>query len=838
VIDPGLAPDRGGRPPPTVVAGSRHLMLVPSLACPAGCSYCFGPHAGTGTMARETLEAVVGWQAGCFGQTPANRLEITFHGGEPLVPGAAWYRTTLPLLRDGLAPRKVRFAIQTNLWLLTDELCELFREHRVAIGTSLDGPEEINDAQRGRGYFARTMAGIERARTHGLDVGCICTFTAQTAPRADEIFDFFLAEGLSFSVHAALPSLRYPDADRWSLPADAHGELLVGLLDRYLSNLASVRISTLDSMARGMSAGRGGICTFGDCLGGYLAVGPDGTIYPCQRFAGMPEFGVGNVHVQPSLAELRASPVWSAFAAREERVKDACGACAYLEFCNGGCPYNAMVGAGGTLAPDARDPHCEAYRRTFDAIGERALAEVFSPANLEAVIERPDETQGLLRRGKLLSLMRDGPHPSEVARQARVVAAAVALAEADEPAEAARRFVHAGLAVTPGRAEAAMTSLHGRLSAPATGLNNCYLHVTFACNLRCSHCYADAGPPRTGTMSVAQLERATREAAQAGFRHVVVTGGEPLVHPRRDAMLDGLAALRAAVKPTLTVLRTSLAVPLDEDLIRRLRVSTDELVVSLDGDRETHDARRGPGTYDLAVANLRAIAALRGTTELSLAAVLPLAQANGAPGASVRALACELGIRRTRFRPLLPLGRAAAANLDTVAETVWGHLDPSRMLAYGFEPTASCGIGQNLYVEPDLRAYPCYAWCGEGRLLGSIDGEGGLAAVLDSAAFGDLACHTVNTNRACRSCSLRYLCGGACRAWAGGAAGPDLDAPPVDCRALHARARSLLVSALEYLEIDQARWLAAGLPLPGSPPNAGTSTQNQGGSPHAPLRTA
>jgi len=38
----------------------------------------------------------------------------------------------------------------------------LFRKHGVSIGTSWDGTEAINDAQRGKGYFARTMAGNER----------------------------------------------------------------------------------------------------------------------------------------------------------------------------------------------------------------------------------------------------------------------------------------------------------------------------------------------------------------------------------------------------------------------------------------------------------------------------------------------------------------------------------------------------------------------------------------------------------------------------------------------------------------------------------------------------
>jgi hypothetical protein len=85
---------------------SSHLVLVPSLACPAGCAYCFGPHVGAEVMSRETIDAVVRWQRmlACDGPDAGGDLEITFHGGEPLVPGVDFYRMALPALRDGLAP--------------------------------------------------------------------------------------------------------------------------------------------------------------------------------------------------------------------------------------------------------------------------------------------------------------------------------------------------------------------------------------------------------------------------------------------------------------------------------------------------------------------------------------------------------------------------------------------------------------------------------------------------------------------------------------------------------------------------------------------------------------
>ncbi len=377
-------------------------------------------------MQRDTLDAVITWQralssSGADG-TIANtattgpqrgdradeQLEIIFHGGEPLVVGPAWFRMALPRLRDGLGPGPVRFSVQSNLWLLTDELCELFCEQGVSIGTSLDGPAEINDAQRGAGCFARTMAGIELARRHDLPVGVICTLTSRSAQRLDEIFDFFVAEGLDFGVHPALPSLQHRSADRWSLDANSYGDALVSLLDRYLESQGTVHVSTLDSMARSLSAGRGDICVFGDCLGEYFAIGPDGAIYPCQRFAGMAEFAIGDVGRQPGPAELRRSPAWRALAAREESISEMCGGCAYLAMCRGGCPYAALTASQGLPMQGSRDPLCEAYRRTFDAVTERAMAEVFSPENLRAAVERPDRSLGLLQRGRLLALMTTG----------------------------------------------------------------------------------------------------------------------------------------------------------------------------------------------------------------------------------------------------------------------------------------------------------------------------------------------------------------------------------------------------------------------------------------------
>ncbi len=148
-------------------SGRLQLMVVPSTACPARCRYCFGPHASLGVMEPGTVDAIIRFLHS-DGST-RGPVEITFHGGEPLVAGRPFYEDALPRFRQGLGFRAAGFAIQSNLWLITDELCGLFREHGVSIGTSLDGPRDITDRQRGEGYFDRTMAGIEMARRHGME---------------------------------------------------------------------------------------------------------------------------------------------------------------------------------------------------------------------------------------------------------------------------------------------------------------------------------------------------------------------------------------------------------------------------------------------------------------------------------------------------------------------------------------------------------------------------------------------------------------------------------------------------------------------------------------------
>ncbi|MCP4218593.1 MAG: radical SAM protein [bacterium] len=831
--------------------GATHFMIIPSLSCPAHCSYCFGPREGA-AMSEADMDRTLEFIRGITRENGQSRLKVTFHGGEPLAAGYAVLRRALEGISKEYGAGNTAFYVQSNLWLLDPQFCELFKEFNVKIGTSLDGPRHITDAQRGKGYFDRTMKGVRLAQKHGLTIGCIATFTQTSLLHWKEVVGFFNAEGLGMSLHAAVPGissspghgagnvpLPHGDINNTVMQQDGsesrgggnnlltpeqYGTLLENLLDYYILHRKEIAVSSLDYLCKSVFLGEGQLCTFRDCLGEFLVIDPHGDIYSCQRLAGQKNHSLGNISANPSLAQLMQAAPARKLRERQEQVKDACGSCDHFSYCKGGCAYNspATQGKSGLLesaddivVDSVRDPFCAAYARVFDKVAKRLQEEMSSDENIEAITWAGPNGNGhlLMRKGPLTELVSGAVHPGVKARSARRIAAAVELAKGPDIQSAAQRLVESGICRNRQSGEASLLNLERsiRQSITWTGgagntLNNLYIHVTFNCQLECSHCYAGAGNGNMEEMTVENVLRLIHEAEAAGFRQVIITGGEPLMHGRRRQLLEALAKARQTVAPMNIVLRTNLALPLGKEEMNRIAASAHQVVVSVDGGKKDHDARRGKGNYALVVNNIKNYMALNVPSEpraqLSLAAVMSAEEARGQRGQAVRELAAELGIDRIRFKPLLPVGRAIDEKLPVQTESPAAFAEAEDIFASAFQPLGSCGLGQNLYVDSTGHAFPCYAYRENHAHLGNVF-QAGLQAVLVHESFRKLSCHTVDTNPKCRRCDVRYICGGACRAWGGEATRSQLDAEPPDCLNLQTNAESLVKAAYHYLELKQ-----------------------------------
>ena len=360
-----------------------HVMIIPTMGCPAKCSYCWSSETTSLVMDEKTVDDIIEWLKD-FKREP---VTFTFHGGEPLLAGYDFYEYALDKISSQLNFLYPAYAIQTNLWLMDDKIASLFKKYDVPIGSSLDGPKELNDLQRGVGYYEKTLAGYEIAKKHGLQCSFISTFTNYSIQYKEEIFNFFKEKGFNMKIHPALPSIKSHKSDNFALEPEDYGQLLLYLLDEYLDLADQIELKNIDHLCKAVFMKTGFVCTYVDCMDSTFAIGPDGTIYPCYRFVDMPDYVIGHVADKPSFEELMESKAERLLKQYKEFVDDDCADCRHIKYCRGGCPYNALTMTNHQVTQV--DPHCEAYKMIFDKINDLMDEQLnFSFEQLDQTVEK------------------------------------------------------------------------------------------------------------------------------------------------------------------------------------------------------------------------------------------------------------------------------------------------------------------------------------------------------------------------------------------------------------------------------------------------------------------
>ena len=123
--------------------------------------------------------------------------------------------------------------------------------------------------------------------------------------------------------------------------------------------------------------------------------------------------------------------------------------------------------------------------------------------------------------------------------------------------------------------------------SPLPSLRYLELQITGRCNLQCRHCYLGDGLRQD--LSVERIQRVLDEFGDMQGLRLLLSGGEPLLHPRFWELNDILRHY-----PFRSVLLSN-GTLITQEATRRLQVH--EVQISLDGMQEGHEAIRGDGTF-------------------------------------------------------------------------------------------------------------------------------------------------------------------------------------------------------------------------------------------------
>lgn len=315
--------------------------------CNLRCKYCFADE-GEYKGCRKPMSAEVGKRAIDYvleNSGNIKNIEVDLFGGEPLMV----FDTIKEIVdyakeKDKLYNKNIRFTMTTNATLLNDEIIDYIDKNMGNIILSIDGRKEVNDNVRirvdGSGCYDRILPNIRKMvdrRDPSKQYYARGTFTRENTDFFEDVMAL-ANEGFS---EISIEPVVLPDSHNLSI----RSEDLPKIYEQYdmLYKEMLRRAENNDNPFKFYHFNidlNGGPCVYkriAGCGAGheYVAITPDGDIYPCHQFVGNEEFLLGNIN-----SGIKNKNLSKDFKNAHIYNKPKCKECWARFYCSGGCQAN------------------------------------------------------------------------------------------------------------------------------------------------------------------------------------------------------------------------------------------------------------------------------------------------------------------------------------------------------------------------------------------------------------------------------------------------------------------------------------------------------------------
>lgn len=358
----------------SIKAPIKAMCLHVSHDCNLRCKYCFAETGDFGTgrklmtpeTGRKAIDFLIEHSAG------RQNLELDFFGGEPLM---AWetVTSTVDYARsvEKQHGKNFRFTITTNGMLLDDEKIEYINREMSNCVLSLDGRKEINDNIRitanNKGSYDLIVPKFKKLVEGRTNPGRTDYYVRGTFTKynLDFVEDVLHIASLGFPQLSVEPVTAPADADyaiaEKDLPVIFKGyDRLYDIMAESVEKTGKKPFNFFHFMID-LQQGPCAVKRLRGCGCGneYVAVTPDGDIYPCHQFVGIDEWKMGNIYdgqVNGEIADY--------FAKTHIYSKQGCSECWARFYCSGGCNANGFVYEGDVRKPMPQQ--CELMRKRIE----------------------------------------------------------------------------------------------------------------------------------------------------------------------------------------------------------------------------------------------------------------------------------------------------------------------------------------------------------------------------------------------------------------------------------------------------------------------------------------
>lgn len=337
--------------------------------CNLRCKYCFAGQGGYGQwrmlmpfdVARRGVDFLIAHSG------PREHCELDFFGGEPLLN---WHvvQQTIDYVhtQEKKHHKKIKMSLTTNGMLLDEAKVKYLTDNHIALILSLDGRKEMHDRMRpgvhGEGTYDQIVKNLQYCVQHrnGEEYYVRGTFTKYNLDFTTDVIDMLDKGFPAVSMEPVVGeeteeySIKEEDLPRVKEEYDRLAKLFIQREEEgkpfffFHFNMDLWKGPCLPKRLRGCGAGHE-----------YLAVVPNGDIYPCHQFVGREGYVLGNVY-----EGLKNMKMMHDFRANHVFTKPACVDCWAKFFCSGGCHANNEAFAGDIHKP--YDLTCEIQKKRVE----------------------------------------------------------------------------------------------------------------------------------------------------------------------------------------------------------------------------------------------------------------------------------------------------------------------------------------------------------------------------------------------------------------------------------------------------------------------------------------
>lgn len=309
---------------------SFQLIIQPNLSCNIRCKHCYeaNGHYPTKIMDSATLEKII-----MLAQKQYQKITYLWFGGEPLIAGLDFFKKVVEFQKKYNNNTEIKNTIQTNGILLDKNFIDFFKENNFIVSVSYDA--QFNDILREKTSCVENN--INECITNDLKVSTISTISNQTSSKQIQMYDFLCSKNLNAKFNRIFPEGNGKANACFLISDDNYLADMKEFFVSWLYNKNASSFSTFDIYLSALFNLKYKECIFSGCLFKWLAVAPDGTLYPCPRF-GNSNFTLGNIHQYNNLYEAFHSENYTKLLSKNvERRKSCQNHCDWFAFCNGGC---------------------------------------------------------------------------------------------------------------------------------------------------------------------------------------------------------------------------------------------------------------------------------------------------------------------------------------------------------------------------------------------------------------------------------------------------------------------------------------------------------------------